>query len=255
MIGCLILSTRRSGSGWLSEMVSTSGQMGNCGELLHAKWLGSRLKNKSIEQLTNEIIAHSATENGRFSLNLFPRQFYKVYQALDIDLIRYLQVNHSVSLVVLRRRDRIRQAISLAKSQMTGAWSTRSKATGKARYDFDRICQCYFILERNNHFWPSYLGLHGLEHETIFYEDMMESPRACIDWIAGQLGVEPPKIPDQTEYKVQRDDVTEEWVERFRKDVATHDTLRYAEGRSEPARSPANLLRFLTKKQLKPFQI
>lgn len=255
MIGCIILSTPRSGTNWLAELINSTRRMGNCTEWLHPKRLGRDLKNTTIEKLTSDLLECSATDNGRFSLKIFPFQLYKAYRMVGADLIRHLRQDHSVSLVVLRRRDRLRQAVSLTRSNMTGAWSSAAETELQPRYDFDRICSAYFTLERNNSFWPGYLDLQGFDYRTYFYEDMLESPQPCIDWIAAQLGVEPPSDMEKGKLSIQRDNITEEWAERFREDLSKNDVLGHAEGRSTASRSPSNVLRLLTKTPLKPYQI
>jgi hypothetical protein len=84
---------------------------------------------------------------------------------------------------------------------------------------------------------------------------MLESPQPCIDWIAAQLGVEPPSDMEKGKLSIQRDSITEEWAERFREDLSKNDVLGHAEGRSTASRSPSNVLRLLTKTPLKPYQI
>ncbi|WP_311030060.1 Stf0 family sulfotransferase [Mesorhizobium koreense] len=250
MIGCLILTTPRSGSNWLSDLVTKTGTMGNCVEWLHDARLGGKLKKLSADELKRELVTCAATENSRFSLKIFPSHVRKTYRTLKTDIIRDLHEDHSVSFAVLRRRDRIRQSISLFRSKTTGSWTSHSDNYAEPVYDFYKICDYYFRLERDNNFWVSYLELYQLDYNVFYYEDMLESPRSCIDWIAAQLDIDPPDhIPD-TKFAIQRDTITEEWVERFRNDLSQDHVLQYAEGRVAPARNASNFLRFLTKTPL-----
>lgn len=52
---------------------------------------------------------------------------------------------------------------------------------------------------------------------------------------------------------VQRDSTTEEWVQRFRQDVATRDVLGDAAFVQPSKRSFSNFIRFLRKSQMKPY--
>lgn len=255
MIGCLVLTTQRSGSNWLSELITNAGTMGNCTEWLHGKRLGARLPELSCEELTRELLARAATPNGRFSCKMMPPHLHAVHRATGVDLIRHLRREHTVSFVLLRRRDRMRQAISLARSRMTGLWKVYSEKRGEERYDFDLICECYFATGRAYQFWQDYLDIQELDYRTFFYEDMLESTRPCLEWIAGRLDVPLPELPEASAVRIQRDTTTEEWLERFRADLERHDVMGHTRNNTVAARTPANLMRLIRKKPLTPFRI
>jgi LPS sulfotransferase NodH len=250
MKGCLVLTTKRSGSTWLGSLITNTGTMGNCWEWLHSKRLGGVIHDFTADGFVEELVKRASTENGRFSSKIFPSNLYRARDALNIDLVRTLREKHDIGVIFLRRRDRLRQAISLAKSEATGRWNSLSPTGGKATYSFDAISYYYFYLERGYTFLASYLDINQIEHETFYYEDLVADVRPPIEWAARHLGVEPPQRLE-TGLTILRDKTTEEWVERFRSDLATGDLLARAAGGSV-ARSPSNLLRFFAKEPLRP---
>ncbi|ESY85119.1 hypothetical protein X739_19270 [Mesorhizobium sp. LNHC220B00] len=77
----------------------------------------------------------------------------------------------------------------------------------------------------------------------------MDDPRPYVASVARQLSVEMPDGEFETNLRLQRDDLTEDWAERFRNDVKSEDLLAHLPRKVAP-RNINNLARFLLKKQM-----
>jgi len=110
----------------------------------------------------------------------------------------------------LRRRDRLRQAISWYRARATRLWVDRGNASPVPIPAYDRRAIEHYLaeIERVDRFWQGRFSERPLE---LWYEEL----DVAIPLIARFLEVELPDHPPRSTTRVQRDVVTEEWVERF----------------------------------------
>ena len=123
----------------------------------------------------------------------------------------------------LRRRDLLRQAVSFARAQQTGAWISDMPERAEAHYDRDLIASKIEAIAEGNAGWQAFLASLGIEPLELYYEDIVADRNAALQRIARYLGVElRSPDPDVAEFlpKPQRgaDDPTQDWEERFKAD-------------------------------------
>jgi LPS sulfotransferase NodH len=247
MNGYLMLTEGRSGSSWLGSLTNASGIMGSSSE-----WLSD----PSLREVSNSaeffsrVLSKASTPNGCFAVKVFPRHLYATNYKHGFDFIRRCMAEHDTKIIVLFRKDRVRQAISLARASITRQWDSRREVKKDLKYDFDFICRCYFFIDQSYAFWRSYIELLELPHDIFFYEDLVPDPAPFIRSVSCHLGIKPPEAP-RSEFRVQRDSVTEEWTAQFRKDLAERDILSHGFYRP-PSRNVRNLGRFLRKEHMLP---
>lgn len=113
--------------------------------------------------------------------------------------------------VWLRRRDRLRQAISWYRARATRVWVDRGDAPTAPVPPYDRPAIDRYLAEidRVDRFWEERFSERPLE---LWYEEL----DGAIPLIARFLAVELPDHTPRSTTRVQRDAVTEDWVERFR---------------------------------------
>ena len=249
--GILILTEQRSGSTWLASLTNADGRLGRADEWLKAMHFESGDQQSDGRTYAARVIANGSTENGFFAIKLFPSHLFWFKQRFGFDFIRHACENHEVRIVRLVRRDRLRQAISLAKARQTRAWHAGDKPRGETRYDFGLICWCYFRMQRGYGFWDTYLSVSGLEYADFAYEDLLADPAPYLKVHTDHTGI-PAIKPAASEMKVLRNDETEEWVARFQEDARKLDVLDFAEVVHIAERRPSNLLRFLRGEEMKP---
>ena len=120
----------------------------------------------------------------------------------------------------LCRRDLIKQAISFARAQQTGAWISDMPETGAARYDWAMISSKVDAISRGNADWQSFLRSVGITPLQLCYEDIVADDTAAIAAIAGDLDIDLPKARSEPasftpqKQRQQHDD----WVARFEAD-------------------------------------
>lgn len=251
MRGVILLTEARSGSNWVGSLARNAG-LGNSGEWLDPKQSGLDPSQMSFEEYLRGIIEISSSKSSAFFVKIFPGHLFATHRNYKRDFIQEVCKRHDTKLLLLTRRDRLRQAISFTRGLQTQQWTSKSDIQREPSYDFDRISRLYFQIGRSYDFWESYVEMYGYPADRFVYEDLVENPTPFLASVAEAMGAPMPDVP-KSELRVQRDQTTEEWLERFREELANRDCLDNLTPARLPARNLSNLRRFLTKSQMKPY--
>lgn len=251
MRGAIILSEGRSGTSWLGSLTDSTGVLGQSGEWVDAKNLKVEPRHPTRQQYIDLIIEKAKTDNNFFMLKMFPRHLHWFDETYGTDLIDDLRKDHDIVFVFLKRKDRIRQAISFSRAIQNKAWASFYKKEKEERYDFPQICRCYIGIGNSYTFWQDYLELKKLTYESFVYEDLLKNPQLFVNTIAAHAGVQNIECPP-SKLEIQRDEVTENWVSKFNHDAATKNIVKNATYRPAQKRNLKGVLRFFTGKLLKP---
>ncbi|MSV81710.1 MAG: hypothetical protein F2681_15855 [Actinobacteria bacterium] len=120
------------------------------------------------------------------------------------------------------RRDEVRQAVSLARSEQTGQWLAGVEPPRNMRgrvptYDAAFIERRLAHLRRNRTAWLDYFAEHEIVPINVVYEDLDADYEGTMRRVLDLLGKgDVPVTPRQTER--QSDGMNDEWVERFLRD-------------------------------------
>ena len=247
--GIIILTEGRSGSNWLGSLLKSTNAMGKPQEWLDHHILGSIPS--TSDELVRDVVSKASTENGRFAVKVFPRHLRMTHSTYGIDFVRELITRYDVGIVRLSRIDRERQAISYARGMMTSQWTSRNEVKVEPVYSFKAVCEAYFHIERSEAFWNAYLRLNGVTATHFVYEELLADPSPFVREAARMLDVPFPERL-QTDLKIQRDELTEEWLAAFKDDVKRESPLSHASGRPA-SRTFQNLKRFFRRQPLTPF--
>jgi LPS sulfotransferase NodH len=130
-------------------------------------------------------------------------------------------------IIFVRRRDKVPQAVSLWKAIQTQQWRTDSEVDDDGAqdppsptvgYDFEAIQFLLDQLHRWDARWEDWFHATGREPIRVFYEEFVDTRAATIGRVLDDLGIDPPEPPGQR-MKRQADDVSRDWVSRFRHDA------------------------------------
>lgn len=245
--GTLILSTARSGSSWLGSLANATGKMG-----VSLEWLGIQQQplpptDLDADGFFNYVVQSASSPNGRFSVKIFPRHLRESTHAYGFDFIKRCVDTYDTRLVLLIRKNRLEQAISLVRARQSHQWKLFSDSSKNSKpsalvYDFDALCLASFHIGRAYEFWQTYLTLTGLPHDVYYYETLCKNPTPWLASMAEHLGVQKPKT-NPSELLIQRDDITLEWQERFAQDIASRGIPESVYQPAAPDRSLSNAIR------------
>jgi trehalose 2-sulfotransferase len=125
--------------------------------------------------------------------------------------------------VWVRRRDRVRQAVSLWRAMQTHVWRAGSgRRDHAAEYDFPALDHLVRRLGREDDAWEAWFTAQGIAPLTLVYEEVAADPRAAAEAVAGAVGMALPPAPPRDDPALERqsDDQSAEWAERYRTEAA-----------------------------------
>jgi LPS sulfotransferase NodH len=237
----IICTNPRSGSWLLSVGLASTGAAGNPREwfnpLERQRWAALwRLENDS--DLTPEaylrlVRAKSATANGVAGLKLHHLQLdslRKIAEPLEgfngltpVEAMKALFPE--ARYIWLRRRDKIRQAISLQLAFETREWWSVTGArpvsdaqdSAEPMFDPHAIARCEAVLRRDDARWSRFFRANGIEPLVVHYEDLaadyVGSIRKVIQWL-GVAGAADLPVP-QPHFQRQSSARNEAWRQQY----------------------------------------
>ena len=251
--GSITLTLPRSGSSWVATIAKKSGNMGLQSEWLDFQGLPKPLSSYNADRYYRHVIASASTPNGRFSLKIFPQHLQDSFGKFGFDFIRRCRAEHDVTINVLKRKDRLGQAISLVLAMQTQRWNTDPDTNRhrRPRYSFAKICQASFQIGQGYAFWENYLAIHDITYETFVYETLLDNPAPYFDAMAQHMGV-PALDRYETHLKIQRNELNAAWRQRFHEDIAQKGMDPAAFHLPQPEATLSNAARVLFDKPLWP---
>ncbi|WP_254634289.1 Stf0 family sulfotransferase [Mesorhizobium sp. GbtcB19] len=244
--GVAVLTEARSGSSWLASLTNATGLMGHSREWLKPSHIGSGPR--SYDALEETVLRKASTENGCFALKVFPRQLAWSKGRCGKDFLLEMRKQHDLGFITLERRDRLRQAISFYRASVSNTWTSGGAGPG-VEYSFAGISRAFFQIEQSYAFWRAYLDLSQWPSRHFVYEDLLADPQPYVEAVAELLGVPVPAYVPVSGFAVQRDELTEDWVARFRQTSAERGAIEAIEEPPVP-RTLQNFARIALKRPL-----
>jgi LPS sulfotransferase NodH len=135
------------------------------------------------------------------------------HQALDT-LFPHLRI------VFVRRRNKVAQAVSLWKALQTQQWRNEdelSRGDFSAEYDYRALKHLVNELHFWDARWEDWFHATGREPVRVFYEEFVDTRAVTVGRVLDALGINPREPEGHTGPMMrQADDVSEDWVSRFR---------------------------------------
>ncbi|MEL7344719.1 MAG: Stf0 family sulfotransferase [Pseudomonadota bacterium] len=223
----LIASAQRTGSGLLCELLRQSAKVGRVGEFLNPPQL-----NKQIAETGHgmrDVVLNRIAE----ASNGYARAVKLHYPAFR-NLLDEFSVNELFpdKVVLVSRRDRLAQAISLAKARATGSFSSDAMSDVVPRYDYLRISTALKQIRDQDAQWRTLCSVMKVRPFEVVYEDLVSDPAGSVTSVLEYLGIELDRLPEiaKARRKVQRDGVNEDWRARFASDYRSAELREPAQG-------------------------
>jgi LPS sulfotransferase NodH len=122
--------------------------------------------------------------------------------------------------VYLLRQDIVRQAVSLVKAQLTGAWNSTiepSAPIAEDQYDAGEIRGKIDHILLQEYRWRCIFELFDITPLRLTYEALTDDPSGAAARAAAFAGLEgPPIVKDEPAFEAQADEINDRWSERFR---------------------------------------
>lgn len=233
----VICTSPRSGSTLFAEALTSTGVAGRPDEFfdVHDEIEATIRKrfnaaSDSLEDYLGKVLQLSPTDNGVFGWKAHWHQFENFWRRLlgvplpDPRVSRgiFAEVFPNLRFIWLRRRDRLRQAISYTRAMQTDVWR---KYVGESKEPqappaFDRALVDARIdeIERMEVRWNAFFTGHGIQPQVIWYEDFISDYQNTLLGTLRHLEIRLPNdfaFPSPRLLK-QSDGETEKWIEAYR---------------------------------------
>ncbi len=219
----LIAATHRSGSYFFCDLLSQYGGLPSPEEYLNAGMRSARRllhagPAPSNAEILTRLHAHFSTAARRLMIKAMWPAFEPFLSEEPPGLDNLLA---DAAFVLVRRRDKRRQAVSYAKALQTGVWRERAEDKPANNdqpllYSYRQIYGCYSQILADESAWLNYFTRLGVLFHEVWYEDLLANCRGTMDAVLGFLKLEPvmsaPPVPG---VRPVSDQVNAEWTERF----------------------------------------
>jgi trehalose 2-sulfotransferase len=203
----IICSNPRSGSWLLSDALTATKKAGDPREWFNplerqrqrALWRMDHDSDMTAADYLRAAARESMTANGVSGIKLHFYQLEFLKQAVaHLDGMHGLTPQHCLlrlfpgaKYIWLRRRDKIRQAVSLQIAVETNQWRPQengiSQKTRRLRFEPEKIAHWETVLKRQDEGWARFFHEHRIAPEEIYYEalaaDYPGSIRKTLEWI------------------------------------------------------------------------
>jgi LPS sulfotransferase NodH len=237
----LICATPRTGSYLLCDALSATGVAGTPNEYFgpayQSHWSGI-WETKDYTEYLNRVLQVATTPNGIAGVKTHPWQFDSfsrqatgrrpvLYTERPAVLARWFP---NLQYVWLRRRNKLQQAISYARSIQTNIWwdadvepvpndNTKPEAL---HFDFDLLSQSVARMVEEDGMWGRYFETIGASPLVFDYEDLVDDLDAVLRSVLDALEVELPPCYEgyAPQFRRQADEITPAWERLYRKEMA-----------------------------------
>ncbi len=222
--GYLLCTEHRSGSTLLCELLQSTGQLGNPDEYLKDHKFCFDLERDPA--LFRSVLESATTDNGIYGIKVFGQQFDVSAKARWIDQLPNLHFIHLV------RGDILGQAISFVKALQTDQYWSRTDLPVQPQYDRRAIARQLSRAAENQARWRCYFARNGIRPLLLTYEDIVSDPQDAINDVAAHIGLaERFEIrAEACDLKIQRDETSEMWRERFLREAGDIHYLDHSLG-------------------------
>jgi trehalose 2-sulfotransferase len=236
----LLCGTPRTGSTLLCGLLESTGVAGHPAsyfrrtdeEAFATQWDIPRPSDggPSYAGFLEAALAAGTTDNGVFAARIMwgtldelvgrLRTMFPDLAGDDLDLLN--RAFARPRFVYLRRDDVLGQAVSLLRAEQTDVWhnvagSKPRRLEPEPLYDFERIRKMIRTIEDDNAAWRDWFASVGIQPYSVVYEDLEADQEGTTRGILQFLELElPPSRTIVGRHNRLRDQLSAEWVERYR---------------------------------------
>lgn len=214
----LMLFPSRSGSNYFGQLLSSTGWFNEIAESFNHLQLAKirdRMELGTLHDSVQWMIDNRGTEHA-FG---FKAGFFVLTGAAQTGFLS--EVIDRAQVVLLRRRDRVAQAISLEKGKLSGRMHSGQpleRPLTDDDYPGEAIRRQVLNIASTERALADCAEKLGKDVPLYYYEDICEEPEAHVAQLCTLMGLKMPAdyMPTKVRLKVLRDDLSHRWAERFR---------------------------------------
>jgi LPS sulfotransferase NodH len=231
-VRCVLLAfMKRSGSNYLAELLRSTGRFSGLDESLNSEIVKSVSAKFELKTFTDYLM-HLHDAQGKRDTRQWGKQDKLWGMKVGWSQFALLHRTRAIpnllapTVILLRRRDIVSQAVSFHIGQQTQKWTSTfappqgSVDKSKVEYNGQEILNHLINIERNNEMLNLVFRVAGTPVHEITYEALLDQPASTIATLTGQiLGHELTPRVDAVRIKVQRDELNETLKQQFLDEV------------------------------------
>jgi LPS sulfotransferase NodH len=214
----IIIFPSRAGSNYFGQLLSSTGWFNVIGESFHPNQLEAVRQREGLQDLHDAaqwMIDNRGTEHA-FG---FKAGFGILAAAAELGFLH--EVIGRADLLLLRRRDRVGQAISSVKGIRSGRMHSRQQAQRELTdddYDAEAIASQIAKIRKGEDDFVNFVERLGKPAPLHFYEDICANPEQHVRDVCEMMGLQMPENyePMKVKLEILRDELNDRWAERFR---------------------------------------
>ncbi len=229
----VVASSYRCGSTFFCSELWRTGVLGAPAEYLNIgegrmlrDVMAKRLQASSPEDYFVKLLARRTSRNGVFGMKAHFHHFEPALAWCPSMLERLSPVTY----IVLNRRDKLAQAVSMARAMQTNAWTSMDGAAAMTpRYDEGLIRQCLEEIERQRLGWLRWFEVNAIAPVVVSFEDLIADRAGVVRGVVELLQVENDE-PEQIRppaIRKQGDEINLAWAARFRREHGLSPTASF----------------------------
>ena len=224
----IICTTARSGSNLLCDVLGNTGKLGHPVEAFNPDFMRTAGYREHIEPDAPVSVEHFVewlkqrhrTRNGIFGTKILFED-YNVFRRFP----SFVEFFETSRIIHLRRRSKVRQAISYFFAEETGQWVATDPARRKPEdvaFDFDAIRRHMERLVIQDANWTTILHGLGLDYLEIYFEDFLADMPTKLNEIGAFVGAEDGILEPRVTLSEQANPASGVFLSRFRELYRDH---------------------------------
>lgn len=214
----MMLFPSRCGSNYFGQLLSSTGAFNEVAESFNYLQLAKIRERKKLAD-THEAVQWMIDHRGTPKAFGFKAGFFVLTGAVETGFLS--EVLDRTQVVLLRRRDRIGQAISIEKIKLTGRRHSRQpleRPLTDDDYDGESIRRQLLNIRKTEDKLAECAERLGKDAPLYYYEDICAEPEMHVRKVCDLLGLDMPPDYEPTKVRldVLRNDLSDRWAERFR---------------------------------------
>ncbi len=198
-----ICATMRSGSSLLCNMLQKTNCAGNPKEFLRDHLSSnSILSDEAYMNFIHQQLVTNVSTNGVTGVKLMKWNFDALLKRIrpvgqvmsDTELLE--KVFPNAKFILITRRDKLAQSISLCRAEKTRMWKKDVSEKKQKAFPFPRITDFHIsrnlsLIEEWEKSWHDFFDANSIPAYTVVYEDMVSDYEACLSKVLNFLEVLP----------------------------------------------------------------
>lgn len=214
----IMLFPSRAGSNYFGQLLSSTGWFNEVAESFNPGQV-AKIRDRYELNDAHEALQWMIDQRGTPHAFGFKAGFYVLTAAAHSGFLT--EVIDRAKIILLRRRDRVAQAVSLQKGKMGARMHTLQSGGRELTdddYDADALMREYNNIERTEVNLAECVEQLGKTAPVYYYEDICADPVGNVTSVCDHMGLEMPwnYAPKKVRLNVLRDDLSKRWADRFR---------------------------------------